>query len=54
MMLLENKHAVIYEAGGPIGAAVAGGFAREVARVSSVPGHCTADARHGQDQVPLR
>jgi 3-oxoacyl-[acyl-carrier protein] reductase len=33
-MLLENKHAVIYGAGGPIGAAVARGFAREGARVS--------------------
>jgi 3-oxoacyl-[acyl-carrier protein] reductase len=34
MMLLENKHAVIYGAGGPIGAAVACAFAREGARVS--------------------
>lgn len=33
-MLLEGKHAVIYGAGGPIGAAVAHGFAREGARVS--------------------
>jgi 3-oxoacyl-[acyl-carrier protein] reductase len=32
-MLLENKIAVIYGAGGPIGAAVAGAFAREGARV---------------------
>jgi NAD(P)-dependent dehydrogenase (short-subunit alcohol dehydrogenase family) len=34
MMLLRDKHAVIYGAGGPIGAAVAHGFAREGARVS--------------------
>lgn len=34
MMLLEGKHAVIYGAGGPVGAAVARGFAREGARVS--------------------
>ena len=33
-MLLENKHAVIYGAGGPIGAAVARALAREGARVS--------------------
>ena len=33
-MLLDNKHAVVYGAGGPIGAAVARGFAREGARVS--------------------
>jgi 3-oxoacyl-[acyl-carrier protein] reductase len=33
-MLLENKHAVIYGAGGTVGAAVAGAFAREGARVS--------------------
>jgi 3-oxoacyl-[acyl-carrier protein] reductase len=33
-MLLEHKHAVIYGAGGPIGAAVARAFAREGARVS--------------------
>ena len=32
-MLLENKVAVIYGAGGPIGGAVAGAFAREGARV---------------------
>lgn len=32
-MLLENKVAVLYGAGGPIGAAVAGAFAREGARV---------------------
>ena len=32
-MLLENKNAVIYGAGGAIGAAVAGSFAREGARV---------------------
>ncbi len=32
-MLLENKVAVIYGAGGPIGAAVASAFAREGARV---------------------
>jgi NAD(P)-dependent dehydrogenase (short-subunit alcohol dehydrogenase family) len=34
MMLLESKHAVIYGAGAPIGAAVARAFAREGARVS--------------------
>jgi 3-oxoacyl-[acyl-carrier protein] reductase len=34
MMLLENKHAAIYGAGGPVGAAVARAFAREGARVS--------------------
>ena len=33
-MLLENKHAVIYGAGGTVGAAVARAFAREGARVS--------------------
>jgi 3-oxoacyl-[acyl-carrier protein] reductase len=33
-MLLESKHAVIYGAGGPVGAAVARAFAREGARVS--------------------
>jgi NAD(P)-dependent dehydrogenase (short-subunit alcohol dehydrogenase family) len=33
-MLPENKHAVIYGAGGPIGAAVARAFARKGARVS--------------------
>lgn len=33
MVLLENKNAVIYGAGGAIGAAVAGAFAREGARV---------------------
>ena len=33
-MLLDNKHAVIYGASGPIGAAVARAFAREGARVS--------------------
>jgi NADP-dependent 3-hydroxy acid dehydrogenase YdfG len=32
-MLLENRVAVIYGAGGPIGSAVAGAFAREGARV---------------------
>lgn len=32
-MLLENKNAVIYGAGGPIGSAVASAFAREGARV---------------------
>lgn len=32
-MLLENKNAVVYGAGGAIGAAVAGAFAREGARV---------------------
>jgi NADP-dependent 3-hydroxy acid dehydrogenase YdfG len=32
-MLLENKVAVIYGAGGPIGGAVASAFAREGARV---------------------
>jgi 3-oxoacyl-[acyl-carrier protein] reductase len=32
-MLLENKVAVIYRAGGPIGGAVARGFAREGAKV---------------------
>ena len=32
-MLLENKVAVIYGAGGPIGGAVARAFAREGARV---------------------
>ena len=32
-MLLENKNAVIYGAGGPIGRAVATAFAREGARV---------------------
>ena len=31
-MLLENKHAVIYGAGGPDGASVARAFAREGAR----------------------
>jgi 3-oxoacyl-[acyl-carrier protein] reductase len=34
MMMLESKHAVIYGAAGPIGAAVAHAFAREGARVS--------------------
>jgi short-subunit dehydrogenase len=34
IMLPENKHAVIYGAGGPIGAAVARAFARKGARVS--------------------
>ncbi|HZC98796.1 MAG TPA: SDR family oxidoreductase [Actinomycetes bacterium] len=33
-MLLKDKHAVVYGAGGPIGAAVAHTFAREGARVS--------------------
>jgi 3-oxoacyl-[acyl-carrier protein] reductase len=33
MVLLENKNAVVYGAGGAIGAAVAGAFAREGARV---------------------
>jgi NAD(P)-dependent dehydrogenase (short-subunit alcohol dehydrogenase family) len=33
-MLLPDKHAVIYGAGGPVGAAVARAFAREGARVS--------------------
>lgn len=33
-MLLKDKHAVIYGAGGPIGAAVAHAFAHEGARVS--------------------
>lgn len=33
-MLLQDKHAVVYGAGGPIGAAVAHTFAREGARVS--------------------
>jgi 3-oxoacyl-[acyl-carrier protein] reductase len=33
-MLLDNKHAVVYGAGGRIGAAVARGFARQGARVS--------------------
>ncbi len=33
MLLLENKVAVIYGAGGPIGGAVASAFAREGARV---------------------
>ena len=33
-MLLDNKHAVIYGAGGPIGAAVARAFAREGATIS--------------------
>ena len=33
-MLLENKHTVVYGAGGRIGAAVARGFAREGAKVS--------------------
>lgn len=33
-MLLEDKHAVIYGAGGPVGGAVARAFAREGARVS--------------------
>src|SRR5436309_13882836 len=32
-MLLENKNAIIYGAGGPIGGAVARAFAREGARV---------------------
>jgi 3-oxoacyl-[acyl-carrier protein] reductase len=32
-MLLENKNAVIYGAGGSIGSAVASAFAREGARV---------------------
>jgi len=32
-MLLENKVAIIYGAGGPIGGAVARAFAREGARV---------------------
>jgi 3-oxoacyl-[acyl-carrier protein] reductase len=34
MLLLDNKHAVAYGAGGPIGAAMARGFACEGARVS--------------------
>ena len=34
MMMLDGKHAVIYGAAGPIGAAVAHAFAREGARVS--------------------
>jgi hypothetical protein len=38
MMLLEEQARGVYGAGGPIGPAVAGGFAREGARVSSVPG----------------
>jgi hypothetical protein len=37
MMLLEEQARGVYGAGGPIGPAVAGGFAREGARVSSVP-----------------
>jgi 3-oxoacyl-[acyl-carrier protein] reductase len=35
-MLLEHKTAIVYGAGGPVGAAVAGAFAREGARVALV------------------